>query len=249
MKILASDYDGTLSFGGIDDSKRDAIVRWRKAGNLFGPVSGRGLKNLIDMFAENNIECDFILANNGAVIARSDGKVLDEVRCSDAPLKEIVEVLFANRCLLAYVHTAFPCVVKPCAEECEEGEYTLATMPDVPYFTQISTLFSSAEEALEMTEKLKEMFGDVINPLKNSVCIDITSPGVNKASGLYRLLEILGAKHEELIVVGDNLNDATMIAEFRSYAMENGAEEIKALANELTVGVDELILRELSVEG
>ena len=47
MKIIASDYDGTLNHGGIDDIKRNAISEWRKAGNLFGLVSGRGAPDLI----------------------------------------------------------------------------------------------------------------------------------------------------------------------------------------------------------
>ena len=34
MKIIASDYDGTLNHGGIDDKKREAIKKWRDAGNV-----------------------------------------------------------------------------------------------------------------------------------------------------------------------------------------------------------------------
>ena len=29
MKIIATDYDGTLNHGGIDDRKRNAIKKWR----------------------------------------------------------------------------------------------------------------------------------------------------------------------------------------------------------------------------
>ena len=36
MKIIASDYDGTLNHGGIDDKKRNAIKKWREMGNKFG---------------------------------------------------------------------------------------------------------------------------------------------------------------------------------------------------------------------
>ena len=39
--ILASDYDGTLSQGGISDAVRAAICRFRAAGGRFGVVSGR----------------------------------------------------------------------------------------------------------------------------------------------------------------------------------------------------------------
>ncbi len=42
MKILGSDFDGTLTVGGIDAAKCEAIRAWRRVGNLFGLVSGRG---------------------------------------------------------------------------------------------------------------------------------------------------------------------------------------------------------------
>ena len=29
MKIIATDYDGTLNHNGIDDKKRSAIMEWR----------------------------------------------------------------------------------------------------------------------------------------------------------------------------------------------------------------------------
>ena len=42
MKILASDYDGTLRTGVLVDKKdRDAIVKFQKDGNHFGIVTGR----------------------------------------------------------------------------------------------------------------------------------------------------------------------------------------------------------------
>ena len=49
MKLIGSDYDGTLNHGGIDEAKLSAIRRWREAGNLFGVVSGRGPEFLAEL--------------------------------------------------------------------------------------------------------------------------------------------------------------------------------------------------------
>lgn len=38
MKIIAGDYDGTLSYGGIDDKKREAIKKWRETGKMFAQI-------------------------------------------------------------------------------------------------------------------------------------------------------------------------------------------------------------------
>lgn len=71
---------------------------------------------------------------------------------------------------------------------------------------------------------------------------------MNKAKGLTHLLELVGARHDDMITVGDNINDSDMIREFKSYAMENGVQTIKDLADFVTPGVAELIQRELEVQ-
>jgi hydroxymethylpyrimidine pyrophosphatase-like HAD family hydrolase len=70
---------------------------------------------------------------------------------------------------------------------------------------------------------------------------------MDKAKGIYRLIDLLGAKYEDVISVGDNINDKDMIKEFRSYAMENAVPLIKELADYETSGITELIERELEI--
>ena len=52
-------------------------------------------------------------------------------------------------------------------------------------------------------------------------------------------------KYEDVIAVGDNINDRDMLAEFRSYAMKNGVDFIKELADDTVSSVTELIEKEL----
>lgn len=42
MKLIATDYDGTLNYNGVGTETIEAIRKWRQAGNAFGVVSGRG---------------------------------------------------------------------------------------------------------------------------------------------------------------------------------------------------------------
>ena len=44
MIIIASDYDGTLNHHGVSDGDKEAITKFRKAGNKFGIVTGRDLE-------------------------------------------------------------------------------------------------------------------------------------------------------------------------------------------------------------
>lgn len=247
MKIIGSDYDGTLNHGGIDDAKKAAISRWRKEGNIFALISGRCIKDVLIIQKEKGFECDYLIATNGAVIMKPDGEVVSDVRCKGDLAKPLLKLLFDSGCPWGNLETAFPCRVFADASDCEEdGEYTLDNMPEITYFNQINTALPSVEKAAEVTEKIKQRFGEFLNPLQNGSCIDIVRADMNKAKGLYTLAELTGVRYEDIIAVGDNINDRDMIAEFRSYAMENGVDEIKRLANYITPGITELIIKELN---
>ena len=260
MKILATDYDGTLNHGGIDKEKCDTISEWQKNGNLFGIVSGRSLKglkmltsgienpkNLVKTEKTQSYKCNFLIANNGAVICDGEMNVLSQTKCEPDIIIPLVKTLFELNCPLACIcgSTFEDTYIKPDKEHCEEDEFTLDNMPDIPFFNQISTILETDDEATEVVRALKERFSDKLNPLQNGRCIDIVPKGVDKASGIYALLDTIGAKKEDVITVGDNINDADMIREFYSYAMENGVDAIKQLADKTAVSVTELIKNEL----
>lgn len=245
MKIIASDYDGTFNHGGVDDIKRSAVRRWREAGNLFGIVSGRGKSDLLMLREKNDFECDFLVGCNGAIIMKPNGEILAESRCDGNLAVPLLEFIFGIGCNWASVQTEFKCVLDLRDDERFEDEFTLENMPEVPYFNQISTILPDDSEAKRVTDAVREKFGDKINPLQNGRCIDIVSAEMNKAAGLYRLLEIVGGKYEDMIAVGDNINDTHMIAEFRSYAMENAVQSIKDIADDIIPGITELIEKEI----
>lgn len=247
MKIIASDYDGTLNYGGIDDKKRNAIRLWREKGNKFGLVSGRGLCSLVDILAEDGFECDFLLASNGAVIAGGNGAVLKESRCDGALAKPLIDFLFEKGCWRANVETADDRIVICVDPNHPDCDCSYDKMPEIGYFTQISTVAEDFESAKSVTEAIKQKFGEYFNPLQNGDCIDIVSCDMNKAKGLYDYLEIIGASYGDMITVGDNVNDYHMIKEFRSYAMANAVDSIKEIADSETEGITELIERELSI--
>ena len=245
MKIIASDYDGTLTHGGIDDAKREAIKRWRRAGNLFGIVSGRGAADLLLIPEKDNFEYDFLLASNGAVILNSDGTSAWESRCEGSLVLPLLKFIFDMGCTWASIHTDFRCIVEQVDEERLEGEFSFDTLPEIAYFNQISTILPDCESAEKVTAAIKESFGDILNPLQNGRCIDIVSADINKAKGLYKFLELTGADYGSLITVGDNINDTHMIAEFRSYAMKNAVQSIKDIADCEIDGIAELIAKEM----
>ncbi len=246
MKIIGSDYDGTLNHGGIDEAKLNAIIKWRNEGNIFALISGRGKEDVQRIYNEKQFGCDYLIADNGAVILTTDGEIITETRCDGSFAMELIELLFSLGCPCAHIHKNDKfCIFKDKSECSEENHYTLDNVPEILYFTQISTYLSDVESAKSVTDKVAERYKGILNPLQNGTCIDIVRHDMNKAKGLYLLSDIVGCNKEEIIAVGDNINDRDMIAEFRSYAMANGVEEIRNLADFITESVTDLIYKEL----
>ncbi|MBQ8383333.1 MAG: HAD hydrolase family protein [Clostridia bacterium] len=245
MRLIASDYDGTFNnHGGVDDARRRAVADWQAAGNKFGIVSGRSIDFLPPTLERDGVFCDYFIANNGAVITDGNGKVLIERRCDGAVALPLIRTLFELSCPHASVTTDRPCTVYPALSEVKTGQFTVDDA-EIPYFNQISTVLPTFEEAERVTSIIWERFGKWVNPLQNGICIDIVPAGVDKAEGIRSLLALWEMEESNVIAVGDNVNDAAMIAAFPSYAVDNAVEAIKALAGRVIPTVTDLIRSEL----
>ena len=246
MKIIATDYDGTLNHNGFDESKLNAISQWRKKGNLFGIVSGRGVASIKDILSDKEFEYDYVIANNGAVICDADFNILVSHLCDGSICKDFINDLFGWGCSFVNVDSSVFFSVHKSAEDCEdEDEFTLHNMPEVSSFNQLSVALKDFTEAEAVVKKINSKYGNAFNPLQNGNCIDIVSIGVDKATGIYEYLKLVNGKYGDVITVGDNVNDEAMIKEFRSYAMESGYDYIKSIADYVTSGITELIEREI----
>ena len=71
--------------------------------------------------------------------------------------------------------------------------------------------------------------------------LDIAPEGVNKGTALERIRSILGVPRERILVVGDGRNDIEMFEwagqDGRAVAMGQAADEVKAVATEVTADV------------
>lgn len=245
MRILASDYDGTLDAGGIDDRKREAIRRWRAQGNRFGIISGRNLDDLVFQAADNRLDCDFLIANNGAVTATADGTVLSDVRGAGEVAAQLIDRLF-RRGIPAVRLGGARCGYIRAAGSSAPGDIPAELLPTLPYFYQISVELSAPQEALALAEQLHLSFGGAIDLHPNGKWLDIVPHSVDKAAALRQLAARLSVPTEKVIVVGDSTNDAGMLAAFPSYAMASALPSVQRLADAVTPGVAELIGRELA---
>ena len=251
MKIVGSDYDGTLSYGGITERKLCAIEKWRKAGNKFGLVSGRGkeFRAQLQKMAPD-LKLDFFAVCNGAYIMDENGKPMYDVRCKEVALLPFVKDLFAFGGAFVQVHgERYLCVVEKATDVPKNFPKDIlclfAELPQIEEFNQVSVRMNTMEETTTAVKKIRKKYGKWLNPLQNGLNIDIVPVGVDKAEGMRRIMEFFGCKEEDVIAVGDNVNDMDMIRAFRSYAMANGVAAVKELADGIVEDVADLLEREL----
>ena len=245
MKLIGSDYDGTLNHGGIDEEKLCAIRRWRAAGNVFGVISGRGpdfIAELTDKLGDN---FDFYASCNGGVAVDAKGNPLFNYRCEGVDARAFVNDLLEWGAPLAYVNVDDICVMVGNAATTERVDFMVEDMPQYPYFQKMAVFLPGPDEAGALAANVREKYGDKVNPLQNWWCVDIAPYGVDKAEGLRRLADHFGVAEEDIIAVGDNLNDAAMVSTFRGYAMAQGSEDLKKVATCITESVTDLIIKEL----
>ena len=89
-------------------------------------------------------------------------------------------------------------------------------------FSNDATLLRSAREALDELDLVLKISSSSPNN------IEINHPDVHKGAAVEYLAETLGIQMDEVMTIGDNLNDMTMLRMAgRGVAMENAAEEIK----------------------
>jgi hypothetical protein len=248
MKILCSDYDGTFNYQGVTAELRENVAHWRREGNLFGFVTGRSLDTILKICADDGVVCDFLVCNNGAYVCRFDRTVLFESHCSIEYARPLLDRLFEWGCSfvgITYSNVAYSIQKEPSALESGDWKTEKWVCENLPYFTQINTVFPTFERSKEVCQKIVREFGEILTPLQNGICIDIVPIGVNKAQGIRHLIDSFQAKESDVITVGDNINDEAMIAQFRSYAVQNAVPSILKLADAVVKDVSDLIQQEL----
>ena len=240
MKIAASDFDGTLYHeekGGISAEDMEAIRRWQEEGHRFGLVTGRNLQLVELGLAGYDIRLDFCVALNGAVVFDEAGR---EVFSAEMP-REAVKALWEHEIsaespyvttlqgTATYVRWNDPNWQSP-LRKAGIPEVTPEEARALPHILQLCFRAKSPERAAELAKALNRRFGDILSAEANLFYIDVCSVGNNKGTGLAHLREKMGWKDHPLYVIGDDLNDVSMIERFRGFAMESGNPKVKEIA-------------------
>lgn len=239
MKIIASDFDGTLCRGGpLTDVDREAISKWRRDGNIFGLISGRATIGLIWEQESIKFEYDFLAGASGAHAVDSKNEDLFAYTCDNEKIQKMAYFIRENGGLSCGV--ALPRDHKDLYNK-KNPELNVELMKSIPYTSQMNTYFETEEEARIFVEKVNKEFVGEFTAHQNGGCVDIPPYGISKAVGIAKVAEIFGVDKKDVITIGDNYNDIPMIEAFNGAAVQNAKPEVKAAAKIVVKDYAELI--------
>lgn len=247
MKLIASDYDGTLNRNGrVWDEDIQAIAAWQKAGNLFGLVTGRGFPSARHEMKYYGITVDFYICNNGSAIFGGKEDCIISTEGNPVVLRPLVEAIQKSKGQRAAISGGKErcCVVlDPKRDQGPSEQWvSFAQLDTLPYaFTQIDTNMDSQQEATALSAFINTNYGKYVHAHQNGTNVDITPAGVSKPNGILQYIEKMGIPRECVSVIGDNFNDLEMIRTFSGFAVASGNPYVISQASKIYESVSALI--------
>ncbi|MBQ9745139.1 MAG: HAD-IIB family hydrolase [Clostridia bacterium] len=224
MKIIATDFDGTLSYNGkISDEDKEAIKRFRDDGNKFGVVTGRDLE--MSFWVRNSFpDCDFIISCTGAIICDNSGKIIYEKKqIADDKLKDITEFAISHGAGSFSISDGL-------TRHYVDVRGNIPTdFSKIKEFNHCATWFYKGENAEALVSYINEKYPGEFSGYRNGGSVDMPPAGVSKSTGILAYASMFD--NPEIYTVGDNYNDLGMIRDFESFAVSNAIPEVKAEAN------------------
>ena len=241
IKLIATDMDGTLlnSNHEIPKDFKDIIKALKERGIMFAISTGRNYLDISYKFNDFKDELLFICENGTGIYYK------DECIYSKFLKKDTVKTLVE---LGRKVDNAYPmlCGANGLYIENEYAfeQVNLLFPMNIPVI-KVDSLFDvddkifkvnmfdlkGAETNSYLTFKNAKLDGVTLTP-SNRYWLDIASFGTNKGVAIKKVQDLFNIDYKETMVFGDHLNDLEMMkSAYYSYAMKNGHQDVKEIAN------------------
>lgn len=250
IKLIAIDLDGTLLKDDktISDRNKEILTKAKNQGTKVVLCTGRPLlavESYLDRL-ELRDEGDYSITFNGGSVQKNDtGEALLSFSLSLDEVQAVAEVMTELDLPLDII-TVDTCINLTTSKTKQSIYHTLN-----PLLTFVTKLPEELDDTIVfnkmvvgtdpeyLDEKLKSLspeWYEKFNLMKSRDCLlEIIHKDVSKANGIDLLAKELGIKQSEVMAIGDEENDVSMI-EYAGMGvvMENGNENLKKLAQFVT---------------
>ena len=211
MKLLCSDYDGTIKpYNNLFFIKKENILKkninaindFISSGNIFNITTGRDSEDIMQELALYDIKYSYLTTYNGRVIFDEKNNLLYKKTLEKEFLKELKKVIEF------YVTN----------DDLSIFDYHSIT--DILDDAIVIYIYSNNLSLIEETKELSKYYPDIIvkSDLRNKR-IKITTD-INKSDGIKKLLELLPSIDiNDVYTIGDAKNDIHMLKDYNGYKL------------------------------
>lgn len=227
--LLASDFDNTLYVKDENVLKRniESIKKYRSKGNIFVIITGRGIDFAKKDIEKNNIDYDYLICENGAMIFDSNDNLLSSTYIDKKDVLTIMDLINKN-----------------------DYKYILDTGYKYIYnneanYNELAAIFIEKKDIDNPEEFLNNIMSrtntySYISPLH----INIVNKTINKLEALKYLTKLIGINND-IYTIGDAVNDISMIEYYSGGIISDHESELNSLPNKnydtLSDYIEELI--------
>ena len=194
IKLIVFDLDNTLAAlgKGIVASDIEKLKKLENKGIKIAIASGKPVYYLSGFMRQVGLKNPYLLGENGAVLQVD----------VELPPKELYILPYSQQAKesLKYIKTEIETI-----------------LPDIWYQPNMVGVspFPKNEEEFEIIDGLIKANGDKLldtQIYRHPDCFDIIPAGIDKKAGLHFLAQKLGLVRDEIVAVGDSMNDYPMFA-------------------------------------
>jgi len=242
--LVAADLDGTLLAPDLShaDGLPDALARLRATGARTVICTGRMYRSARLVAARLGIRRGPVVCYQGAMVAElADGSEWRHIRMDGPVAAEVVRhVLASGRHLNAYIDDLLYVEqvtdwARQYAEQVEVGIHTVDDMAAevVRRPPTKLVLVTSAPDVEQILPGLQERWrGRLYVTRSQAEYIEFTDASVNKGGALAWLCARLGVPREQVVALGDGMNDVDMLAwAGLGVAVAEAAKPVRAAAD------------------
>ncbi len=255
-KMIVSDLDESLlrTDGSVSPADVATIAKLRAMGVKFVPNTGRGFASvqaLLQTIGTFAMAGQYVIAyNGGAIVENAGNRILASTTLDFAAADRLFRLAAAHPDLGAHIYTLHHVYVfRPTADEKaylanrgvsyqEWTAHDLAALADrqvVKVIFEHPDLAARQAFAAEVAAKMGPVF---TVSYSSGRYVEFNPTGIDKGDAAIALGQQIGIKPEEIIALGDNLNDLAMIRKVGlGVSVANGVAQVREAAG-LVLPVD-----------
>lgn len=252
MRLLASDFDGTLFFHNEKDNMRikdlEAIKKFQAEGNLFGICTGRHLKGIIEP-TRDRVNYDFYILNSGAVILDKNKNVIKSNMIKTEIAKKVISEIDNSVEITFIIDSQFYTINKK--KEWPIGIIEVSSMDDINEveIEGLALHFEDIDETTRVYNDIVKKYKDIIDVYQNVNNLDFAPKGCSKGNALKMIMDYYKIDKDNMNCIGDSWNDLPMFKSIEnSFTFTNSPIDLQKEAKYVINNLEECISIILDIE-